>query len=84
MNIKMSNSENEEFYELIKQCDDRDESFIINDSKIDKASAIVRKDLNSIQETLYLESTGAIEKVREREKDNSGYTDTDELDWDNL
>lgn len=84
MNIKMSNSENEEFYELIKQCDDRDESFIINDSKIDKASAIVRKDLNSIQETLYLESTGVIEKVREREKDNSGYTDTDELDWDNL
>ncbi|GEQ06554.1 prevent-host-death protein [Staphylococcus gallinarum] len=84
MNIKMSNSENEEFYELIKQCDDRDESFIINDSKIDKASAIVRKDLNSIQETLYLESTGVIEKVREREKDSSGYTDTDELDWENL
>ncbi|WP_261793619.1 prevent-host-death protein [Staphylococcus gallinarum] len=80
----MSNSENEEFYELIKQCDDRDESFIINDSKIDKASAIVRKDLNSIQETLYLESTGVIEKVREREKDSSGYTDTDELDWENL
>ncbi|MGN4158064.1 prevent-host-death protein, partial [Staphylococcus auricularis] len=31
-----------------------------------------------------LESTGIMDKVREREKDDSGYTNIDDLDWDNL
>ncbi|MDK9861545.1 prevent-host-death protein, partial [Staphylococcus equorum] len=48
------------------------------------AVIISQKDWDSIQETLYLETTGTMDKVREREKDNSGYTNVDDLDWDNL
>lgn len=42
------------------------------------------EDWKSIQETIYLESTGTMDKVREREKDNSGTTNIDDIDWDNL
>ncbi|HEQ3959465.1 TPA: prevent-host-death protein, partial [Streptococcus pyogenes] len=41
-------------------------------------------DWKSIQETLYLETTGTMEKVRERENDNSGVTNINDIDWDNL
>ncbi|MGR3847415.1 prevent-host-death protein, partial [Staphylococcus aureus] len=42
------------------------------------------EDWKSIQETMYLVSTGTMDKVREREKDNSGTTNIDDIDWDNL
>ena len=42
------------------------------------------EDWKSIQETIYLESTGTMDKVREREKDSSGTTNIDDIDWDNL
>ena len=38
----------------------------------------------SIKETLLLEQTGVLDQVRKREKDDSGFTDIDEIDWDNL
>lgn len=38
----------------------------------------------SIEETEYLESTGTMDKVREREQDNSGFTNVDDIDWDKL
>lgn len=38
----------------------------------------------NIKETEYLESTGTINKVREREQDKSGYTNVDDIDWDKL
>ena len=58
---------------------------IISSSKSENNAVIIsQKDWDSIQETLYLETTGTMDKVREREKDNSGYTNVDDLDWDNL
>lgn len=39
------------------------------------------EDWRSIKETIYLEATGTMQKVREREQDNSGYTSIDDIDW---
>ena len=48
------------------------------------AVIVNKKDWDSIQETLYLFTTGTLEKVVEREKDDSGSTNVDEIDWDTL
>ncbi|MGJ5713562.1 type II toxin-antitoxin system Phd/YefM family antitoxin [Staphylococcus auricularis] len=85
MNIKTPTNARKEFYELLKQVNDNHEPVIISGSKSENNAVIVsQKDWNSIQETLFLESTGIMDKVREREKDDSGYTNIDDLDWDNL
>ncbi|WP_210131696.1 type II toxin-antitoxin system Phd/YefM family antitoxin [Staphylococcus sp. GDK8D30P] len=85
MNIKTPTNARKEFYELLKQVNDSHEPVIIKSSKSENNAVIIsQKDWDSIQETLYLESTGTMDKVREREKDNSGYTDIDSLDWDTI
>ncbi|MEB7754910.1 type II toxin-antitoxin system Phd/YefM family antitoxin [Staphylococcus pseudoxylosus] len=85
MNIKTPTNARKEFYELLKQVNDSHEPVIISGSKSENNAVIIgQKDWNSIQETLYLESTGTMDKVREREKDNSDYTNIDDLDWDSL
>jgi len=85
MNIKTPTNARKEFYELLKQVNDSHEPVIISSSKSENNAVIIsQKDWDSIQETLYLESTGTMDKVREREKDNSGYTNIDDIDWDNL
>ena len=85
MNIKTPTNARKEFYELLKQVNDSHEPVIISSSKGENNAVIIsQEDWDSIQETLYLETTGTMDKVREREKDNSGYTNVDDLDWDNL
>ena len=85
MNIKTPTNARKEFYELLKQVNDSHEPVIISSSGSENNAVIIsQKDWDSIQETLYLETTGTMDKVREREKDNSGYTNVDDLDWDNL
>lgn len=85
MNIKIPTNARKEFYELLKQVNDNHEPVIISGSKSENNAVIVsQKGWNSIQETLFLESNGTMDKVREREKDDSGYTNIDDLDWDNL
>ena len=85
MNIKTPTNARKEFYELLKQVNDSHEPVIISSSKSENNAVIIsQKDWDSIQETLYLETTGTMDKVREREKDNSGDTNVDDLDWDNL
>lgn len=85
MNIKTPTNARKEFYELLKQVNDSHEHVIISGSKSENNAVIIgQKDWNSIQETLYLESTGTMDKVRERENDSSGFTDIDDLDWDNI
>ena len=85
MNIKTPTNARKEFYELLKQVNDSHEPVVISSSKSENNAVIIsQKDWDSIQETLYLETTGTMDKVREREKDNSGYTNVDDLDWDNL
>lgn len=85
MIIKTPTNARKEFYELLKQVNDSREPVIISSSKSENNAVIIsQKDWDSIQETLYLETTGTMDKVREREKDNSGYTNVADLDWDNL
>ncbi|EJG5091363.1 type II toxin-antitoxin system Phd/YefM family antitoxin [Staphylococcus pseudintermedius] len=85
MNIKTPTNARKDFYELLKQVNDNHEPVIISGSKSENNAVIVsQKDWNSIQETLFLESTGTMDKVRKREKDDSGYTNIEDLDWGNL
>ncbi|ERS92437.1 type II toxin-antitoxin system Phd/YefM family antitoxin [Staphylococcus simulans] len=85
MNIKTPTNARKEFYELLKHVNVNHEPVIISGSKSENNAVIVsQKDWDSIQETLYLESVGVMDKVREREKDNSSYTNIDDLDWGNL
>ncbi len=85
MNIKTPTNARKEFYELLKQVNDSHEPVIISGSKSENNAVIIgQKDWNSIQETLYLESTGTMDNVREREKDSGGYTNIDDLDWDSF
>jgi len=41
-------------------------------------------DWASIKETLFLEQSGVLDKVRRREADSTGFTNADDLDWDKL
>lgn len=50
----------------------------------DPATLISFKNKKSIEEALHPFPTKAMEKVRKREKDNSGFTDIDDIDWDEL
>jgi antitoxin YefM len=85
MNIKTPTNARKEFYELLKQVNESHEPVTISSSKSENNAVIIsQKDWDSIQETLYLETTGTMDKVREREKDNSGYANIEDLDWDNL
>ncbi|WP_229718036.1 hypothetical protein [Ligilactobacillus salitolerans] len=47
-----------------------------------KLQSLLKKDWDSIAETLYLENTGTLAKVRENDK--SSFSNLEEIDWDNL
>lgn len=57
---------------------------IVPSSGHEGVAVISLSDWSAIKETLFLEQSGVLDKVRIREKDNTGFTDTDELDWDSL
>lgn len=50
-----------------------------SENKNDDAVLIGKSDWDALQETLYLEINGVGNIVRAREKDNSGFTDIDDL-----
>lgn len=73
------------FYQLLKSVNrDHKEIQIISEVSGNNAVLISLENWNSIQETLLLEQTGVLDQVRKREKDDSGFTNIDEIDWDNL
>lgn len=73
------------FYQLLKKVNrDHKEIQIISEVSGNNAVLVSLKDWQSIQETLLLEKTGVLDQVRKREKDDSGFTNIDEIDWDNL
>ncbi|WP_139008769.1 type II toxin-antitoxin system Phd/YefM family antitoxin [Lactococcus lactis] len=73
------------FFSLLKQVATEKKPVTIQQKDPDLDAVIVnKKDWDSIQETLYLFTTGTLEKVVEREKDDSGSTNVDEIDWDTL
>lgn len=73
------------FYQLLKDVNkDHKEIQIISEVTGNNAVLISLKDWQSIKETLLLEQTGVLDKVRKREKDDSGFTNIDEIDWDKI
>lgn len=73
------------FFSLLKQVAEEKTPVTIQQKDHELDAVIVNKnDWDAIQETLYLYSTGTLDLVAKREKDNSGFTNVDELDWDNL
>ncbi|WP_295730241.1 type II toxin-antitoxin system Phd/YefM family antitoxin [uncultured Limosilactobacillus sp.] len=71
-------------YNLLKQVNDTHVPVTISSSKNEDAVLISKADWDSLQETMYLENAGVGKIVRKREKDNSGFTNIDEIDWDKL
>lgn len=73
------------FYQLLKDVNqDHKEIQIISEVAENNAVLISLDDWQSIQETLMLEQTGVLDEVRKREKDDSGFTNVDDIDWDSL
>ncbi|MDT1958969.1 prevent-host-death protein [Carnobacterium divergens] len=73
------------FYQLLKDVNENHtEIEIVSDKEENNAVLISRKDWDSIKETLMLEQTGTLDKVRQREQDSTGFTNMDDIDWDNL
>lgn len=78
-------SARKDFYKLLKDVNENHtEIQIISERSENNAVLIGLDDWRAIQETLFLEQTGTLDIVREREKDDSGFTDVDEINWDNL
>ena len=74
-----------EFYKLLKEVNkNHAEVEIISERNENDAVLIGLKDWRAIQETLLLEQTGTLKEAREREKDNYGFTDIDDIDWKEL
>ncbi|MDG4962564.1 type II toxin-antitoxin system Phd/YefM family antitoxin [Lactococcus raffinolactis] len=73
------------FYQLLKDVNaNHSQVEIVSDRTGNNAVLISLSDWQSIQETLFLEQVGVMDKVRERENDNTGFSAVSELDWDSL
>ncbi|MBO1198534.1 type II toxin-antitoxin system Phd/YefM family antitoxin [Staphylococcus simiae] len=85
MNITTSADARKGFYQLLKDVNNNHEPVFINGENKENNAVIISQEVwNSIQETVYLEVTGTMNKVREREKDNSGTSNIDDIDWHQL
>ncbi|RYL23026.1 type II toxin-antitoxin system Phd/YefM family antitoxin, partial [Staphylococcus aureus] len=59
-----------DFYQLLKNVNNNHEPIYISGNNAENNAVIIGlEDWKSIQETMYLVSTGTMDKVREREKD---------------
>ncbi|HDB3129686.1 type II toxin-antitoxin system Phd/YefM family antitoxin [Staphylococcus aureus] len=85
MNITNPTDARKDFYQLLKNVNSNHEPIYISGKNTENNAVIIGlKDWKSIQETMYLESTGTLDKVRERERDTSGKTNIEDIDWDSL
>ena len=73
------------FYRLLKQVATEHKPVTIQqrDEKLDTV-IVPKSDWDVIQETLYLAQTGTLDHVNRREKDDSSFTNVDDIDWNNL
>lgn len=83
-NIITPTNARKNLYGLIKQVSTSHTPVTISSAKMEDVVLISKSDWNAIQETLYLENNGVGDIVRKREKDDSGYTNVDDIDWDEL
>ena len=84
-NIITPTNARKNLYNLIKKVNLYHTPVTISSSKKEEDAVLISKsDWDAIQETMYLENNGVGDVVRQREKDDSGFTDIDEIDWDKL
>ena len=84
-NIITPTNARKNLYNLIKKVNLDHTPVTISSSKKEEDAVLISKsDWDAIQETMYLENNGVGDVVRQREKDDSGCTDIDEIDWDKL
>lgn len=70
-------------YKLIKQVNEENTPIEIASSKSEDGAVLVsKKDWNAIQETLYLQSTGVLDRIKRFEDEET--EDLGEIDWDSL
>ena len=84
-NIITPTNARKNLYNLIKKVNLDHTPVTISSSKKEEDAVLISKsDWDAIQETMFLENNGVGDVVRQREKDDSGFTDIDEIDWDKL
>lgn len=73
------------FHRLLKQVATEHKPVTIQqkDKKLDTV-IVPKSDWDAIQEILYLSQTGTLDHVNRREKDDSSFTNVDDIDWNNL
>jgi len=73
------------FYRLLKEVNENHKEIeIVDEQNKNHAVLISLEDWRAIQETLYLEETGVLSKIREREQDSSEFIDVSDIDWEKL
>lgn len=83
-NVYTPTNARKNLYSLLKKVNDSHVPIMIASTKNEDAVLISKSDWDAIKETMYLENAGVGKVVREREKDNSGFTDIDNIDWNKL
>lgn len=81
--ISIGSSEaNENFFKLLEDVNLKKSSIeIIDDHGDNNAVLIALSEWRSIKETLLIEETGTLDIIKKREKDSSGFTPINEVDW---
>lgn len=73
------------FYRLLKEVNEDHRAVeIIDEQNENNAVLVSLEDWRSIQETLYLEETGVLNKIREREQGPSEFIDVNNIEWQEL
>lgn len=72
------------FYQLLKDVNHSSEPVYISGSNEESDAVIIsKKDWDSLQETLYLHSSGVADVIHEREKEDE-FVALEDIDWDTL
>ncbi|MER2175046.1 MAG: type II toxin-antitoxin system Phd/YefM family antitoxin [Carnobacterium sp.] len=72
------------FYQLLKDVNKTNEPvYISGKNEESEAVMISKKDWDAIQETLYLQSYGVADVIRQREQENE-FVALEDIDWDTL
>jgi PHD/YefM family antitoxin component YafN of YafNO toxin-antitoxin module len=71
------------FYQLLEEVNKENKEIqIISEDTGNNAVLISLEYWQSIKETLVLEQSNALDQVRKRKKDDSGFTNINQIDWD--
>ncbi|AYW47164.1 prevent-host-death protein [Tetragenococcus osmophilus] len=73
------------FYRLLKEVNEDHRAVEIIDEQNENNAVLVSLEYwRSIQETLYLEETGVLNQIREREQGPSEFIDVNNIEWQEL